>query len=227
MTRVLLTGASRGIGRATAGALARRKVDLVLLGRASEALESTAALVAGLGAKADRVDADLRDPASIDAACRVVLEQFGAPAAIINNAGVIHRQIVERTALGDWEDQLGVNLRAPFLIVRALLPAMRAAKVGRIVNVGSIAGTLGTPRAAAYCASKWGLIGFTKALAEELSGSGLMTLVVLPGSVDTEMLEGSGFEPRMTPEDVAASLVHYALDAPLAHNGATIEMFGT
>ena len=85
---------------------------------------------------------------------------------------------------------------------------------------------MGCAHAAAYAASKWGLVGFTKSLAAELSDSGVMTLVVLPGSVDTDMLAGSGFAPRMTAQDVAGTLVHYALDAPLAHNGAVIEMFG-
>ena len=105
--------------------------------------------------------------------------------------------------------------------------AMRGAGRGRIVHVGSISSTVGTARAAAYCASKWGLVGLMKSLAEEISGSGLATVAILPGSVETRMLEGSGFAPRMRPEEVACAIVHYALDAPTAHNGAVVEMFGT
>jgi 3-oxoacyl-[acyl-carrier protein] reductase len=117
-------------------------------------------------------------------------------------------------------------LGAPYALTRALVPAMRARGHGRVLFVGSISGTLGTARQSAYCASKWGLTGFMKSLAEELHDTGLMTCAVLPGSVDTNMLDGSGFDPRMSADDVARTLVHYALDAPLAHNGAVIEMFG-
>jgi 3-oxoacyl-[acyl-carrier protein] reductase len=121
---------------------------------------------------------------------------------------------------------LRVNLTAPFVLTRALLPAMRARRSGRIVFVASISSTLGTAKLSAYCASKWGIVGFMKSLAEELSDSGLMTCAVLPGSVDTRMLTGSVFPPRMSADDVARTLLHYAFDAPLAHNGASIEMFG-
>jgi 3-oxoacyl-[acyl-carrier protein] reductase len=103
---------------------------------------------------------------------------------------------------------------------------MRAARRGRIVHVGSISSTLGSARAAAYSASKWGLVGLMKSLAEELADSGLSTVAVLPGSVDTEMLAGSGFSPRMRAEDVARTLVYHALDASHAHNGGVVEMFG-
>jgi 3-oxoacyl-[acyl-carrier protein] reductase len=104
---------------------------------------------------------------------------------------------------------------------------MRGAGRGRFIQVGSISSTLGTANAAAYVASKWGVVGFTKSLAAELSGSGLAAIAILPGSVDTEMLAGSGFEPRMHAEDVAQTIVHFALDAPPAHNGGVVEMFGT
>ncbi len=97
---------------------------------------------------------------------------------------------------------------------------------GRVLHVASISATLGSRDQAAYNASKWGLVGFAKSLAEELRDTGLMTVAVLPGSVDTDMLQGSSYPPRMTPGEVAQTLVHYALDAPLAHNGSVIEMFG-
>jgi 3-oxoacyl-[acyl-carrier protein] reductase len=103
---------------------------------------------------------------------------------------------------------------------------MRRQGRGRIVHVGSISSTLGTPRLSAYCASKWGLVGFMKSLAEELSGSGITTVAILPGSTATRMLEGSGMPPRMSAEEVAESVVHYCLYAPPAHNGAVVEMFG-
>ena len=226
MTLAVITGASRGIGRATALALAERGVDLVLVGRASAERAESARLATALGVEAHLVDADLGEPERLE---RVAAEltAWGTPDVLVNNAGLIERARVEDTSIASFDRQIAVNLRAPFLLTRGLLPALRAAGRGRIVHVGSISSTLGSASAAAYCAAKWGLVGFMKSLAEEISGSGLMTVAILPGSVDTDMLAGSGFAPRMNALDVARSIVHYALDAPLAHNGGVVEMFGT
>jgi 3-oxoacyl-[acyl-carrier protein] reductase len=222
----VVTGPSRGIGRATALELARRGSDVVLVGRASAALDETQERVAEAGVRSEILSCDLAISSDVVTAGRRIVERFGAPDAVVHNGAVIHRAPIEATTGEAWDEQLAVNLRAPFLLTRELLPALRAAGRGRIVLVGSISSTLGAAGAAAYCASKWALVGFMKSLAEELSGSGVMASAVLPGSVATRMLEGSGFEPRMTAEDVAKTLVHYALDAPVAHNGAVVEMFG-
>lgn len=226
MTLIWLTGASRGIGRATALQLARRGADLVLLGRCSPALETVSRAITDMGVAVTIAKAELTDAATTVRACHEQLERHGAPDAVINIAAMVQREPIETLSLDAWDRQMAVNLRAPYLITREVLPAMRAKRSGRIVHVASISSTLGTAHAAAYCASKWGLVGFMKSLAEELRDSGIMTVAILPGSVDTEMLQGSGFAPRMGPKDVACTLVHYALDAPLAHNGSVIEMFG-
>jgi len=226
MTLAWLTGASRGIGRATALHLARRGTDLVLLGRRSPSLEAVLGAIADLGVAVTVATAELTDAENTVRACQEQLERGGVPDAVINIAAVVQREPIETLSLDSWERQMAVNLRAPYLITREVLPAMRAKRNGRIVHVASISSTLGAAHAAAYCASKWGLVGFMKSLAEELRDSGVMTVAILPGSVDTEMLQGSGFAPRMSPEEVASTLVHYALDASLAHNGSVIEMFG-
>jgi 3-oxoacyl-[acyl-carrier protein] reductase len=226
MTLAVITGPSRGIGRATALALAERGIDLALLGRPSAALAETVRLAAERGVSAIPVDCELANPAELERAAERVLDG-AVPDLLVNNAAVIRRAPIEQTSLQAWNEQLDVNLRAPFLLTRALLPAMRRAGRGRIINVGSISSTLGTAGAAAYCASKWGLVGLTKSLAEELSDSGLMTVAILPGSVDTRMLEGSGFAPRISADDVARTIVFHCLDAPLAHNGGVVEMFAT
>lgn len=225
MTRVVLTGASRGIGRATALALADRGAELVLIGRPSSFLEETAQNARARGASVGVEAADLEQPGAIESAAARVLAA-GVPDVLINDAGVIERARIEELSTAAWDRQLAVNLRAPFLLTRAFLPAMRQRGRGRFVHVGSISSTLGSSGSAAYCAAKWGLVGFMKSLAEEISDSGLMTVAILPGSVDTDMLKGSGFGPRMRASDVAETLVHYALDAPLAHNGGVVEMFG-
>jgi 3-oxoacyl-[acyl-carrier protein] reductase len=224
---VLITGAGRGVGRATALKLAKRGVELALLGRPSPQHAQAVALFRQVSGKsAFEVFADFQDAAALEAAAQRVVAELGAPSVVVHNAGVVVRARIEDTTIAAWDEQLDVNLRAPFVLTRALLPAMRAAKRGRFVFIGSISGTLGSPGAAAYAASKWGLTGFVKSLAEELSDSGLMACAVLPGSIDTDMLKGSPFPPRMSADDVAKSVEFLALDAPLAHNGAVIEMFG-
>ena len=222
----MITGTSRGIGRATALCLARRGARLALIARESAEQRESERLLGEAGANFTSFYSDLGDVQACLASARQVLERAGVPDAVIHNAGVIQRASVEATSAEMFDAQLGVNLRAPFLLTREWLPRMRQAGRGRLVFVGSISSTLGTAGAAAYAASKWGLVGFVKSLAEELADCGLSAVCVLPGSVDTRMLAGSGFAPRMTPEDVARTLAHYALEAPLAHNGAVIEMFG-
>lgn len=226
MTAVVLTGPSRGIGRATAFELASRGIPLALLGRQSPALDQTLAELERCRTTVKCFPCDLRKPGDIANAARSILDAVGTPIAVIHNAAVIHRGLVEDLTDEQWNEQLEVNVRGPFLLTRALLPSMKAAHAGRIVCVGSISATLGTRGASAYCASKWALVGFMKSLAEELSDTGLMTVAILPGSVDTEMLHGSGFTPRMTAEDVARTIAFYTLDAPSSHNGGVVEMFG-
>ena len=227
MKSVLITGASRGIGRATAIACAKRGTQLGLLGRASSELREASVWCANSGAaRVLALHADAARAEELERAAHEFVAAFGAPDAIVHNAGIAGRTSVEDTTLASWEEHLRVNLTSTFVLTRALLPAMRARGTGHIVFVGSISSTLGTANLSAYCASKWALVGFMKSLAAELSDSGLMTCAVLPGSVDTEMLAGSGFPARMSPDTVAQTLVHYALDAAIAHNGASVEMFG-
>jgi 3-oxoacyl-[acyl-carrier protein] reductase len=228
VTLAVVTGASRGIGRATALGLAARGLSLALVGRASKEHDETVALARAAGAPDVGVfPCDLARSADVERVARELSDLVPAPLVLVNDAGVAPRLDVPSTPRETWEETLAVNLTAPFLLCRELVPGMRRGKHGRIVNVGSISATGGTARLSAYVASKWGLVGFTKSLAAELTDSGVTAVCVLPGSTATRMLDGSGFAPRMTAEDVARTLVHYALDAPAAHNGAVIEMFGT
>ena len=223
----IVTGASRGVGRATALAFAGRGLSVGLLGRPGRALTEAAAEVAARGVRSAAIPCDVSDAEDVERARDEALTALGTPRVLVNNAGVVHRgPLVEETAIEDWDRVVSVNLRGPFLIARAFLPAMRVAGRGRLVHVASISATIGCAGAASYAASKWGLVGLSKSLAEELRGSGLASIALLPGSIDTEMLVGSGFAPAMSAEEVARTIVHLGLDAPDAMNGAAVEMFG-
>lgn len=222
----VVTGAGRGIGRAIALELATRGCDVALLGRDGAALASVAAEVEAKGRRALSTGCDVARSDEVQASTTTVLNELGTPAVVVSNAGVVHRLSILDTSEEQWDEQLDVNLKGVFLFVRAFLPSMLAAKTGRFVAIGSISGTMGTPRLAAYCASKWGTIGLVKALAEELRGTGLQSMCVMPGSVATDMLRGSGFAPAMQPEDVARVVAWLALEAPSAMNGSCVEAFG-
>lgn len=222
----VVTGAGRGIGRAVALDLARRGCDVALLGRTPSRLADVAEAVVALGVRALTVPCDVADATSVASASERVFSELGVPRVVVSNAGIVRRAFVHEMSEADWDAVVGVNLKGTFLVARAFLPRMREAGRGRIVVLGSISSTLGTARQSAYCASKWGTVGFVKSLAEELRGTGLQTMCAMPGSVDTDMLVGSGFEPRMTPEEVAETITFLALDAPDAMNGSAVEVFG-
>jgi 3-oxoacyl-[acyl-carrier protein] reductase len=222
----VVTGAGRGIGRAVALALADRGHDVALLARTAEEIEAVAAEVVGRGRRAVALRCDVANAGEVQHAAAEVVRTLGAPHALVANAGVVKRARVEHLSEHDWDHVVDVTLKGTFLTARAFLPAMLAAKRGRIVAVASISSTLGTATQSAYCAAKWGVVGFIKSLAEELRGSGLQAMCVMPGSVDTAMLVGSGFAPQMRAEDVANAVVYAATDAPAAMNGSAIEMFG-
>jgi 3-oxoacyl-[acyl-carrier protein] reductase len=222
----VVTGASRGIGQAVAMQLAVRGLDVALLARGMSGLEATGMAIEALGRRSLILSCDVSKPGDVERAASVALHAFGAPRVVVNNAGGIRRSPISEMTESDWDTVVDVNLKGVFLVTRAFLPAMLRAARGRLVAVSSISATLGTARQSAYAAAKWGALGFTKSLAEELRGTGLQTMAVMPGAVATSMLEGSGFAPQMTAEDVARTVVFAALDAPDAMNGSAIEIFG-
>jgi 3-oxoacyl-[acyl-carrier protein] reductase len=222
----LVTGASRGIGRAIARALAEEGAAVAVLSTRLDGAAPVADALRASGARAHAVAADVASPSALDAALLEVRRALGAVDVLVNNAGMALRRPLAGTEDKDFERVLAVNLAGPFYLARRLLPAMVAKGWGRLVNVSSISGTLGTAGMTAYCASKWGLNGLTRALAEEVRGQGVLVAAVLPGSTDTEMLQSSGFTPRMTPEEVAKVVRFLCAEAPLAMSGSLVEVFG-
>ncbi len=223
----VITGASRGIGRACALGLAERGLDLALLGRPSDDLDQTRRHCADRGVAAQSYACEMADAEAITQAATQLVDDHGPPLVVINNAATLqHGPKVHEIEVADWDRVTAVNLRGPFVLCRTLLPPMLKAGRGRLIQVASISATLSCPQMAHYGASKWGLLGFSKALAAELRGTGLQAIAIMPGSVDTAMLELTPFEPTMSPKDVAAVIIYHGLDAPNQLNGAAIEVFG-
>jgi Dehydrogenases with different specificities (related to short-chain alcohol dehydrogenases) len=224
----VVTGASRGIGRAIAGLLA-----------------SEGAAVGGCARRvSDGSFLDDLDPAErarhLVAACDVrrreevirfrdlVLARLGVPDILVNNAGIVARASIETMPEETWDDVVAADLKSVFLVVQAFLPSLRGRGRGRIVNLASIAGRRGTPLLGAYCAAKHGVVGLTRALAEELRPDGIVVNAICPGSVDTAMLTLGlpGAKPEMTPAEVARTALFLAADAPTAMTGQCVDIFG-
>ncbi|MEZ4473055.1 MAG: SDR family oxidoreductase [bacterium] len=217
---VLITGGSRGIGLATALRFAAAGDRVAILARPSPELDA-----AGRSVPALALPCDVRDVAAVDAAIAAIARAHGPVEVLVNNAGISPRHRVESHPLDAWDDVLAVNLRAPFLLARAVIAGMRAQGSGRIINVSSVHGRAGAPELAAYCASKAGLIGFTQALAEEVKADGIVVTALCPTSVDTRLLRGSGLAPETTAEEVAEAIFFLAR-APAAIAGTALDMFG-
>ena len=218
----IVTGGGRGIGAAVARALTARGVKVTVFARSQAQLEA----VVASGWAALAVAGDVRREEDVARVVALHERALGPVEVLVNDAGILARGPVEALSAATFREVLDVNLVGAFLCARAVVPGMKARCRGRIVNVASISGTLGTPDASPYNASKWGLIGLTKCLAEELRSHGVQCLAVSPGSTDTELLARTPFPPQMEPDDVARVIVFAALDAPAAMTGSNLEVFG-
>jgi NAD(P)-dependent dehydrogenase (short-subunit alcohol dehydrogenase family) len=180
----LVTGASSGLGRAVATALSEAGADVALIARSEKDLRETEELVFRTGRRALMLPTDLASATETQVAVERTMEAFGRVDVLVNSAGTDAPGPVVDLEVEGWDRTLSVNLRAPFLLSKAAFPRMREAG-GTIVNVSSIAGKKGWANASAYCASKFGLTGFTEALADEGRPHGIRAIVVYPGAMAT------------------------------------------
>jgi len=184
----IVTGASRGIGRAISVALGAEGATVVLAARAEDELAQVALAVTEAGGTAEIATTELTAEASIQNLVRTTSQRFGRLDILVNNAGITHSAPLERTRTEDLDRCWAVNARAPFLLCREALPLLRKAERGAIVNISSVVGIKGYPLQSAYTASKHALRGMSISLAEELRGSNVRVHVICPGGVDTEMV---------------------------------------
>jgi NAD(P)-dependent dehydrogenase (short-subunit alcohol dehydrogenase family) len=224
-----VTGASRGIGAATAEALAAAGARVVLAGRDRQALDGVVRTIRDAGGDALAVPADVSKPADVE---RLVTAagQVGPLAALVCAAGVLTRASFAETTPEIWSETIAVNLTGAFLCCRAAFAAMEQAGEGRIITIASLSGVYATekfPGLAAYNVSKYGVIGLTEAIAVEGKKHGISAICISPGAVDTEMLRRANpaLRPGLQPADVAALIVAL-LDSPLVSaSGANIPLF--
>lgn len=206
----LVTGASRGIGAAVANSLAREGARVIRVARS---------VSPGASGQFRDIPCDLTDPVQVDQLASRVLADQGAPDVVVSNAGAFLLRALEHTEPAELESQLAVNLKAPFYVARAFLPAMRKAGRGSFITVGSVSDHVGFPENAAYGASKYGLRGLHETLLAEYQGSGVRLSLVSPGPTDTAVWDPvdpdrrEGFLPRaamLRPGDVADAIVFVA-----------------
>ncbi|HQT40122.1 MAG TPA: 3-oxoacyl-[acyl-carrier-protein] reductase [Acidocella sp.] len=231
----LVTGATGGIGGEIARALHRQGAVVALSGTRAAALE---ALAAELGERVHVCPADLADPEAAAALIATAEAAMGKVDILVNNAGLTKDGLALRMSDADWAKVLDVDLAAPFRLSRAALKFMLRRKAGRIINIGSVVGSTGNPGQANYAAAKAGLLGLTKALAQEVASRGITVNLVAPGFIETPMTDALTDAQRAalaekiplgrlgSPADIAASVVYLASEEAGWVTGATIHING-
>ena len=233
----IVTGASRGIGRAIAGRLASGGATVVCVARGTNAEATAAAIVAG-GGQAFAHGVDVTDAAAVEALVKGTVERHGRLDIVVSNAGITRDQLMLRMKRADWDDVLATNLTAAFTLCQAALKPMIKQRAGRIVAISSVVGQMGNAGQANYAASKAGLIGFCKALAREVASRQVTVNVVAPGLVETDMTraitEGvkSDWSTQIplgrlgSPDDVAAAVGFLASDEASYITGQVLAVNG-
>ena len=235
----LVTGGSRGIGRAIALKLAEAGCDVAIVyaGR-EDAANATAAEIEAKGARALALKCDVSDAAQAIATVNRVIETLGAPDVLVNNAGIIRDGLAMRMKPEDFSAVIDTNLNGAFHMIRACLPAFVRRRSGRIINISSVSGMMGNVGQANYSASKAGLIGLTKTIAREVAARGITVNAVAPGFIETDMTKGMSEAALQAglavvpmgrigkPEDVANAVAFLASDAAAYITGCVLKVDG-
>ncbi|MGL5795135.1 MAG: 3-oxoacyl-[acyl-carrier-protein] reductase [Waterburya sp.] len=223
----VVTGASRGIGKAAALALATQGAKVVVnYARSSEAAEAIAQEINTAGGEAIALQADVSQSAEVDNLIKQTLDKFGRIDVLVNNAGITKDTLLLRMKLEQWQAVIDLNLTGVFLCTKAVSKTMLKQRSGRIINIASVAGQMGNPGQANYSAAKAGVIGFTKTVAKELANRGVTVNAVAPGFIETDMTHDLQSEEIIKfiplgrygkPEEVAGTIRFLAADPAAAY----------
>lgn len=215
--RALITGASSGIGKATALAFASSGIDVALVSRSQDKLEAIARLVQDTGVQAKAYALDLAKIEQVKAGIEAIAADFAGIDILVNNAGMGYTNPIDATPLSDWQQVIDLNLTSVFQCIQGILPAMRRQKRGTIINVSSVAGQQPFPTWGAYNVSKAGLIALSKTLAAEERQNGIRVVTMCPGAVNTPLWDTDTVQmdlnrsAMLTPEIVAQLILHSVL----------------
>ncbi|MFD0949972.1 3-oxoacyl-ACP reductase FabG [Paraperlucidibaca wandonensis] len=234
----LVTGATRGIGRAIALALGQQGHTVVGTATTAEGAERISAAFAEAGVKGKGVVLNVADAESIDQTIAVINAEFGAPQIVVNNAGITRDNLMLRMKADEWDDVINTNLSAIFRVTKACLKGMTKARWGRIINISSVVGSMGNPGQANYAAAKAGLEGFSRALAAEIASRNITVNSIAPGFIETDMTQALPEAQRELllkqvpagrlgqPEDIASAVAFLASDAASYITGTTLHVNG-
>ncbi len=217
----IITGGGRGIGRATALALAKEGADIVLAARTEDEITAVADEVKQLGRRALPIKTDVQQKTEVDAMVTQTLDTFGRVDILVNNAGVAIHNPIPKIREEDWDLTMAVNLKGVFLCTQAVFSHMCEQKYGHIINVSSVSGKFGHVNGGSYCASKFAVVGFTETTNNEGRPHGVKASVVCPGPVDTKMRRDNHPDDVIgnltLPEDVADLILFLVSQSPRAH----------
>ncbi|MBK8740077.1 MAG: 3-oxoacyl-ACP reductase FabG [Betaproteobacteria bacterium] len=234
----VVTGATRGIGRAIALALGQQGATVIGTATTDAGAATISAYLAEAGVTGKGIMLNVTDATATDAALAAIQKEFGDIAILVNNAGITRDTLLLRMKDDDWDAVLDTNLKSVFRLSKAVLRGMMKARFGRIINVGSVVGSTGNPGQANYVAAKAGLAGFTRALAQEVGSRNITVNCVAPGFIDTDMTRGLAEEHKAklleriplgrlgSPEDIAAAVAYLASNRAAYVTGTTLHVNG-
>jgi 3-oxoacyl-[acyl-carrier protein] reductase len=234
----LVTGASRGIGRAIAQALGAAGATVIGTATSEAGAQAIGETLGAAGIKGRGMVLDVTDPASVEAVTKQVVEEFGAPTILVNNAGITRDNLLMRMKDEEWDAIIATNLSSVYRVSKACLRGMTKARKGRIINIASVVGSTGNAGQTNYAAAKAGLLGFTKSLAREVGSRGITVNAVAPGFIDTDMtralpeaqrealLQGIPLNRLGKPEEIAGAVMFLASEAGAYVTGETLHVNG-
>jgi 3-oxoacyl-[acyl-carrier protein] reductase len=234
----LVTGASRGIGQAIALELGKQGATVIGTATTDKGAQAISEYLAAAGVTGTGLALNVNDAAQMDQVLDALRKQFGEVSILVNNAGITKDNLLARMSEEEWDDVLTTNLKSVFRLSRAVLRAMMKARAGRIINISSVVGSSGNPGQTNYSASKAGMVGFSKSLAQEIGSRNITVNCVAPGFIDTDMTQALGEEQRAKlvehvplkrlgkPEDIAAAVAFLAGPGAAYITGTTVHVNG-